>query len=179
MEVSKGRHRPETQGRAESPLRRGGSLVVVGVRVYLLLILSRFVITLFPLRRITTRLGRETHETVRDDLSEAEERYAYRVGAMIARLARFTPTNSNCYPQALTAWWLLSRRGIPTTYYYGARFRPDGDGLDAHVWVRSGNVIVTGGRAGPYRPLASYGADRVFLGRVAARRYRRSAQGPA
>lgn len=161
----------------EPRLVRLAVLGVLAVRVYLLLVFARVVITAFPLRRITARLGDEGAQTDRDDLTDAERRYAYRVGALIERLARFTPTNSNCYPQALTAWWLLARRGIPSTYYYGARFQADGDGLDAHVWLRSGTLIVTGGRVGPYKPLTSYAADRAWLARYTARRYRRGAQG--
>lgn len=159
--------------RAESGPRRVVSLAVVAVQVYVLLMVSRLVITVVSLRRITRHLGHEGAETDRQPLSPDEERYVRRVGAMIRRLARFTPTTSNCYPQALTAWWLLARRGIPMTYYYGAKFTEAGDGLEAHVWLRSGNLVVTGGLAGPYRPLTSYGADRRFLARVTRRRSRR------
>src|SRR5688572_32003423 len=59
-------------------------------------------------------------ETPRDGVSEDQLRYARRVGSAILRLSPRTPTNSNCYPQALTAWWLLHRKRIPTTIYYGS-----------------------------------------------------------
>jgi hypothetical protein len=79
-------------------------------------------------------------------------RYARRVGWAIRRAAPRTPTNSNCYPQALTAWWLLHRKRIPTTFYYGAAFDDDRSALEAHVWLRCGGLIVTGG--GPHRRFA-------------------------
>ena len=146
----------------------------LAIKVYLLLILTRVIISVAPLRSITSRLGHFDRENESDDLSPQERRFAYRVGSMVRRLAPYTPTNSNCYPQALTAWWLLTRRGIPSTYYYGARFQPGGVGLDTHVWLRSGNVIVTGGLVGPYKPLTRYAADRAFVDRNAGRRFRRS-----
>jgi hypothetical protein len=76
-------------------------------------------------------------------------RYARRVGWAVLRATPYTPTNSNCYPQALSAWWLLHRKRIPTTFYYGAAFDEDRSGLVAHVWLRCGELMVTGG--GPNR----------------------------
>jgi hypothetical protein len=116
----------------------------LALRVYVLLIVMRGVVSAFPLRRIGPRLGARLRETPQD-VPAHQLRYARRVGMAISRAAPRTPTNSNCYPQGLTAWWLLHRRGIPSTFYYGAAFDEDGTALQAHVWVRCGPLIVTGG----------------------------------
>lgn len=84
-------------------------------------------------------------ETPRDGVPDEKLRYARRVGWAISKAAPRTPTDSNCYPQALTAWWLLHRKQIPTTFYYGAAFDDDGTTLEAHVWLRCGPFVVTGG----------------------------------
>ena len=126
--------------------------LLLTLRVYLLLIVMRGVITAFSLRRITARLGTPMVETPTAGVPRDQLRYARRVGRAISRAAPRTPTDSNCYPQALTAWWLLHRKQIPTTFYYGAAFEEDGTALQAHVWVRCGPLVVTGG--GPRRRFA-------------------------
>lgn len=122
------------------------------LRVYLLLVIMRGVISAAPLRRITARLGTPMQQTPTEGVSDGQIRYARRVGRAISRIAPRTPTNSNCYPQALAAWCLLHRRRIPTTFYYGAAFDENGAALQAHVWLRCGPLIVTGG--GPHRRYA-------------------------
>ncbi len=132
--------------------RRRAARFLLTLRVYVLLILMRGVITAFSLRRITTRLGAPMEETPKEGVSADQLRYARRIGWAISRTAARTPTNSNCYPQALTAWWLLHKKRIPTTFYYGAAFDEDGTALQAHVWLRCGPLVVTGG--GPRRRFA-------------------------
>lgn len=132
-----------------SELARGligrSARLVFMLRVYALLLVMRGVISALTLRRITAHLGTPMTETPREGLPEEQLRYAQRVGRAIRRAAPRTPTNSNCYPQALTGWWLLHRKGIPTTFYYGAAFDEDGTRLQAHVWLRCGPLVVTGG----------------------------------
>jgi len=132
--------------------RRRLTRLLLTLRVYLLLIVMRGVITAFSLRRITARLGTPMVETPTEGVPRDQLRYARHVGRAISRTAPRTPTDSNCYPQALTAWWLLHRKQIPTTFYYGAAFEEDGTALQAHVWVRCGPLVVTGG--GPRRRFA-------------------------
>lgn len=138
----------QLRGLARVVRRRGAGYFVL-LRVYVLLIVMRGVISAVTLKRITARLGAPMQQTTTDGISEGEMRYARRVGRSIGRVAPFTPTNSNCYPQALTAWWLLHRQRIPTTISYGAAFDEQGTALEAHVWLRCGPLIVTGG--GPRR----------------------------
>jgi hypothetical protein len=129
---------------ARTSARRCARLLFV-LRVYVLLVVMRGVISAVSLRTITAHLGTPMTETPRDGVSEEKLRYARRVGWAIVKAAPRTPTNSNCYPQALTAWWLLHRKQIPTTFYYGAAIDDDGTALQAHVWLRCGPVVVTGG----------------------------------
>jgi hypothetical protein len=139
--------------------RRDPELVLLALRVYALLIVSRAIITLVPLRRIARYLGTPMVETPSDGIDPVSARYARRVSWCISKLSPHTPTESNCYPQALTARWLLHRRGIPTTFYYGAAFEPGRPALATHVWLRCGAHVVTGGRARlQFQPL-TYFAD--------------------
>ena len=138
-------------GALRSLARRGSTLFLM-LRVFVLLMVMRGRIRTSSLQRITASLGTPMEETPRDGLRDDQLRYARRVGWAINRVAPLTPTDSNCYPQALTAFWLLRRRHIPTTFYYGAAFDEDGTALEAHVWLRSGPLVVTGG--GPRRRFA-------------------------
>jgi hypothetical protein len=141
--------------------RRDPHLASLAVRVYVLLVLARAAISLVPLRRITRLLGAPMAETASGELDPAESRYARRVGWCIEKLSPHTPTESNCYPQALTARVLLHRKGIPSTIYYGAAFEPGRPALATHAWRRCGSLIVTGGRTGRrFEPL-TYFADAV------------------
>jgi hypothetical protein len=137
-------------------LRRDPLLVLLAARVYTLLVVMRAVIRVVPLRLITRSLGSAMSETPTDGVPPEQLAYARRAGWIVEKVAPYTPTRSNCYPQALTARWLLHRRGIPSTLYYGATLEPGGAAMVAHVWVRSGPLVVTGGSAGDFKPLTWY-----------------------
>ena len=134
--------------------RYAGRLLLV-LHVYALLILMRGVIAAASLPSITDIWALPMTETPTHGVPADQLRYARRVGWAIGRAAPRTPTNSNCYPQALTAWWLLHRKRIPTTFYYGAAFDDDRSALQAHVWLRCGSLMVTGGggHRGRFAPL--------------------------
>jgi hypothetical protein len=76
----------------------------------------------------------------------------------VDRAARTIP-GSACLAQALTAELLLRRDGQPARVSIGVA--PDGQPLDAHAWVESAGVLVTGDSAGlgTYRTLAVFGTD--------------------
>ncbi len=67
------------------------------------------------------------------------------IGRLVQGVARFTPWESNCFPQALTSKLLLNLYGIPSTLFLGLR-RED-DEMLAHAWVAAGSVAVCGGRS--------------------------------
>lgn len=60
----------------------------------------------------------------------------------VAASARRLPWKPVCLPQAVTAQWMLRRRGIQSTLYLGT---DPANQYNAHAWVRAGSVIVTGG----------------------------------
>lgn len=137
--------------------RRDPRLFGLMLYAYLLLVVMRGVIRVVPMQRITRYLGTAMEETPREGLSAEELRYARRIGHVLHRIAPLTPTESNCYPQALTARWLLHRAAVPSTLYYGAAFERDRPSLATHVWIRSGPTVVTGaGTALEFKPLTFF-----------------------
>lgn len=67
------------------------------------------------------------------------------IGRVVHLAARYTPWNSNCFPQAVVARLLLGLYGIPYILFLGVSRVPDTRGMTAHAWVAAGRVRVTGG----------------------------------
>jgi Transglutaminase-like superfamily len=78
-------------------------------------------------------------------LSPADEKRALMIGRTVRLAANYTPWDSNCFPQAVTARWLLGLYRIPYALYFGLMRGDDGDELKAHAWVMAGRIRVTGG----------------------------------
>lgn len=112
----------------------------------LLLAVARAAVLLLPFRVIARALGPRMTETPREGGTGPERlrRLTWAIGAV----ARRTPWRSKCLEQALAAKVMLRRRGIPSTLYLGvARAAGDAPGpYDAHAWLRSGTIHVTGGQ---------------------------------
>jgi len=92
-------------------------------------------------RRLAPRLGRHMAVSPAEHDKATSQQVAH-VRWAIAAAARHLPWKPVCFPQAVTAQWMLRRRGIPSTLYLGA---DPARGYDAHAWVRAGTTIVTGG----------------------------------
>ena len=72
-----------------------------------------------------------------------------RIARAIERGSRHAPRRATCLVQALAADAMLRRRGVPSVVHLGVLGqRPGGEPLEAHAWVESGGVVVTGWTAG-------------------------------
>ncbi len=109
--------------------------------------ISRAAVLTVPFRRLAPRLGESRGSSPWIPLlTAAQQARAEQVGRVVRRTARFTPWNSNCFAQALTASLLLRVYAVPYTLHFG--LAPDGatdEHLKAHAWVSSGPVKVCGG----------------------------------
>lgn len=100
------------------------------------------VIRIMPFRSILRLAGMRSRG---QSPSPAErERTNRRVQWAVIATARRLPWRPLCFPQGLAAQWMLRRRGIPSTFYYGVMIAEAA--MDAHVWVRDGDWTVVGGR---------------------------------
>lgn len=72
-------------------------------------------------------------------------RKAAKVGWAVNRMSQFTPWESKCLVQAITAQIVLRLLKIPYTLYLGLD-KDESSKLIAHSWLRCGGLIVTGGR---------------------------------
>lgn len=66
---------------------------------------------------------------------------AQSISRMVFLAAIYGPYRANCLKKSLTTWWLLGRRGIPSTLKIGVN-KQDGD-FNAHAWVEyQGHVLL-------------------------------------
>lgn len=74
----------------------------------------------------------------------------------INMISRYTPWESRCFVQALTAQRLLRDRGFESTLYFGVSKSLNNEMIDAHAWIRCGNIYVTGGDGNKFSIVARF-----------------------
>jgi hypothetical protein len=109
-----------------------------------LLVVARLVVWFVPFRSLATRLGEEMAESPAVD-TEEQRAAALPIGWAVRTLGRRLPWMSQCLVQAVAATWMLQRRRIPSTLYFGMAKDSDGK-LTAHAWVRCGTQVLTGAK---------------------------------
>jgi hypothetical protein len=124
-------------------LRRPLADLWLFAQAYFLLGWARLTINTVKFETLAQKLGTQGLETPQ---AAPEEHLleARRISWAVRSASRLTPWQSNCFPQAVAAKYLLRRRGIPSTLYLGAAFKARSV-LEAHAWLRCGSVYVTGG----------------------------------
>ncbi len=113
---------------------------------WVLLGIAKTAIFTVSFRRLAPLLGVSTSIAPFVPLvNSAEEQRARQIARLVALTARYTPWDSNCFPQAVAARLLLGLYHIPYVLYFGLMKDPDSSELKAHAWVVTGRVAVTGG----------------------------------
>lgn len=127
------------------------------------LVAARLAVWFVPFRRLATGLGDKMVESPAED-TEPQRATATRIGWAVRALGRRLPWMSQCLVQAVAATWMLQRRRIPSTLYFGLSKDTDGE-LKAHAWVRSGTQVLTGakGRHG-FTVVATFAEPRLGTG---------------
>lgn len=105
--------------------------------------LMRLAVLALPFKRVSTWLGTEGQNSPAVPLPEGKAQTALQIARAIRRIQPFTPWDSNCLAQALTARRMLARRSVPSTIYLGATIEGQ-KGIIAHAWLRCGPWILTG-----------------------------------
>jgi hypothetical protein len=82
---------------------------------------------------------------------------ARNTGWAVRTAATRTPWDSNCLAQSLAGAAMLRRRGIPAEIALGVATGGATGGLEAHAWLSSGGIILTGSRGHQrYRVIANF-----------------------
>ncbi len=114
--------------------------------VWMVLGIAKAFIFTFSFRRLAPHLGTWSGTGAWVPvLSAQQEQCALLIGRTVKTIARYTPWDSNCFPQAITARLLLGLYGIPYAIYFGLMKDKDTAEMKAHAWVAAGRIRVTGG----------------------------------
>lgn len=112
----------------------------------LLLGISKALIFTLSFRRLAPHLGQTMGAAPWVPLLDTRQQTrALQIGRAVRLAARYTPWDSNCFPQAVAARLLLGWYGIPYTLFFGLMRDASTCEIKAHAWVAAGRVAVTGG----------------------------------
>ncbi len=115
------------------------------LEAYLMLGIMRASILSISFKRLTHLLEHLPNKEEITVLNKEENAKAIAVGKAITRAAVYTPWESACLAQALTAQKMLQKRGIPGVFYLGAAKDVENKGnMKAHAWSQCGETIITG-----------------------------------
>lgn len=116
--------------------------------------LARAVILLIPFKKYQKYLGVYSQKTSYE-VPIDKYRIIKRISWAVNIVSKYTPWESKCLVQAVTAQRMLKTRKIGSTLYLGVN--KDKNNLNAHAWLRCGQVIVTGGyNKGAFKVVAKF-----------------------
>jgi hypothetical protein len=114
---------------------------------------------LLTFRRIAPRLGRLIDPASIKPLTGEQLQRARLIGWAVESLSHRLPWQVKCLAQAVSAKWMLQRRGLPSTLYLGVDHGQE-KWLEAHAWLCCGAEIITGERQHErFRVMASFTED--------------------
>jgi hypothetical protein len=115
------------------------------LEAYATLGLMRTAILTFSFKRLTRSLDHFSKREEITVLNDTEMDIALKSGQAITRAAAYTPWQSTCLVQALSAQKMLQKRGIPGVFYLGAtKDHESKEKIKAHAWTQCGHSIITG-----------------------------------
>lgn len=127
--------------------------ILLFFEAWLFLNIAKLMILFFPFKKIAGKIGVPQFETEHENQTNET---VVEVQIAVTRGVKFVFFSSKCYDQALASTFMLKRRNIPSTIYFGLN-KFDGQ-LSAHAWVRCNRVIVSGKKGyEKYTPVAWFG----------------------
>lgn len=109
-----------------------------------MLMFFRIALRFFSVQRLTTWMAHDEpasrmgHD---DEKGQTLRQVEWAIGA----IARHAPFSFVCFPQSLTAYFMLRRRHIASRLFYGVA--RETQQLKAHTWIKVGDRTVVGGEA--------------------------------
>jgi hypothetical protein len=124
------------------------------LEAWIYLSFAKLLIIFFPFKKIAALIGRPQIESPKEFYRDKKIRD---IEVAIIRGIKYVFFSSKCYDQALATTFMLKRRKISSTIYFG--LHKEAEQLSAHSWVRCGEKIVSG-RFGHERftPIAWFGS---------------------
>ncbi len=115
------------------------------LEAYVTLGIMRAAILTISFKRLTRSLEHMPKKEKMVALNDGEMPMATLVSKAIIRAAAYTPWESACLAQSLTAQKMLQKRDIPGVFYLGAaKDEESKEKMKAHAWSQCGDTIITG-----------------------------------
>ena len=115
------------------------------MEAFMMLGMMRAAVLSLSFKRLTRSLEQlENKKKVLEKLDEKEAYTAKSVGKAIKRASAYTPWESACLVQSLTAQKMLKKRGIAGVFYLGVKKDAEDNEIKAHAWSQCGDNIITG-----------------------------------
>ena len=128
------------------------------LEAYATLGVMRTAILTLSFKRLTRSLDHSAKKEEITRLNNEEMDIALKVGQAITRAAAYTPWESACLVQSLTAQKMLQKRAIPGVFYLGAMKDDENEEkMKAHSWSQCGDTIITGGKSEEFTILSVFG----------------------
>jgi hypothetical protein len=109
--------------------------------------MMRAAILTISFKRLTRSLEHAAKKKALPKLNDEEMKTAQKVGQAIVRASAYTPWESACLAQSLTAQKMLQKRGVSGVFYLGvAKDEESKEKMKAHAWTQCGDSIITGGK---------------------------------
>ena len=116
--------------------------IPLSLLIYCMMGINRLLILMVPFKKLAPRIGSQISEEVSISWNKKERGRAYVIRNIVDGLSGFTPWESKCFVQALTAAQVMKIFRIDGVMHFGVR--KDSDGLKAHAWIIGDNMVVTG-----------------------------------
>ena len=117
--------------------------------------IMRIVLILVPFKVLKKHIGKYDEES-EHNIDNINTTKIEKIGWVVTKISRYTPWKSKCLVQALTAQRLLCDKGLESTLYLGVSRSVNKGILDAHAWIRCGNIYVTGGNGEKFSIVARF-----------------------
>jgi hypothetical protein len=108
------------------------------------LLAARLALACFSFRQITGFISRPSRKP--ELLGSKRQLARMTVKRAIFTVWRHIAVKNTCFHRAVAAHFMLRRRGVSTTLYYGVNFL-HGRGLTGHVWLQDGLEFIVGQQA--------------------------------
>ncbi|SHI13235.1 Transglutaminase-like superfamily protein [Butyrivibrio fibrisolvens DSM 3071] len=125
----------------------------VTIKAYIYSFYYRYIVKHTPAKKLEDRLGVRGEETPYEesrDKIDLAKLYAFHINRITERL----PWEEKCLVRALSLRKFLIKKNIPCTIYLGVK--TEKGKLEAHAWLRCGNLWATGGNGDEYTTVAKF-----------------------
>ncbi len=125
----------------------------VTIKAYIYSFYYRYIVKHTPAKKLEDRLGVRGEETPYEesrDKIDLAKLYAFHINRITERL----PWEEKCLVRALSLRKFLIKKNIPCTIYLGVK--TEKGKLEAHAWLRCGNLWASGGSGDGYTTVAKF-----------------------